>query len=62
VPVWFVMEDGAGKAISASMGSVMWDSASVGGGGPNSDAMVNVSGAATNNSTRDACITWQRFE
>lgn len=62
VPVWVVMHDGGGKALSFSMGTVMWDSAAVQTSGRNADEMVALTGHATNTSNADACLTFQRWQ
>lgn len=59
--LWFLMTDGAGKALSFSYGTVSIDAATPGGGGMGSDVMVNVTATPTHNETRDAVVTFQRW-
>lgn len=62
MPVWFVLEDSASHAISFSMGSVMWDTASIPTSGIDQDTMVEVTGTATLDSAVGDTIRIQLFQ
>jgi hypothetical protein len=67
VPVWVYMENADGKALSFSLGSVVWDSGSLPMPGMDADAVVTVSGTATlteavDSNDQDWTVRFQRFE
>ena len=60
--LWVLMNGGGGRALSFSYGTVSIDSASTSAGGMASDVMVAVTATATHNDTRDAVVTFQRWQ
>ena len=67
VAVWCYMEDANGKAISVSLGTVVWDAGSLPTPGADADAIITVSGTATlttavDANDQDSTVRFQRFQ